>query len=100
MLADWLEKHQMACSVKSHLGIECPGCGTQRSLIALFRGDILASIQQHPGVILFIITLLIVAVQIIFKFKNGGTVAMWFFIGTVAVTMINYILKMTHIYPY
>ncbi|MCD6067666.1 MAG: hypothetical protein K0S33_2492 [Bacteroidetes bacterium] len=98
MIADWLEKHQLTCSVKSHLGIECPGCGTQRSLIALFRGDIIASIQYHPGVILFLITLIIVGLQIKFNFRNGGTVAMWAFISTVTVTMVNYALKMAHVY--
>jgi hypothetical protein len=98
MLADWLEQHQLTCSVKSHLGIECPGCGTQRALIALLRGDVIGSVHYHPGVILFLITLIIVGLQVIFQFKNGGTVAMWGFISTVAVTMVNYILKMAHVY--
>jgi hypothetical protein len=50
----------LPCLVKKYFGIECPGCGIQRSFLKLIQGDILGSIQQYPGLIplLFLIILL------------------------------------------
>jgi hypothetical protein len=56
------EDHLMSCSFKSTFGLECFGCGTQRSFLALLRGDIVASFMFNPGVILLLITLIAFAV--------------------------------------
>ncbi|PKR80793.1 hypothetical protein CW751_08475 [Brumimicrobium salinarum] len=48
----------LPCSFKSTLGIECFGCGTQRSFLALLQGDVLTSFLLNPGVITMIITII------------------------------------------
>lgn len=36
------------CPVHALTGHDCPGCGMTRALMALARGDVAASVRQHP----------------------------------------------------
>lgn len=93
-MIDWLEQHFFTCYFKSQLGIECPGCGLQRSFIALLKGDIQASWHYHAALVPFLITLIILITQILFKHKNGGKLVMLFFIITCIITVFQYILRL------
>ena len=89
----WLEQHLFTCVFKSHFGLECPGCGMQRALISLLKGNLLESFRYHPALIPFIITVILLIAQIILKRENGGKYVMWSFIATSAITLIQFIVK-------
>ena len=89
----WLEHHLLTCFIKSHFGIDCPGCGFQRAFIALLNGDFLQSLQFHVALIPFLLTLCVLILQLIKKYDNGGTWTMWCFIVTCSITIIQYIFK-------
>lgn len=67
----WLESHMASCYYKKILGVPCPGCGTQRSIIALLRGDIVESIKQNPATLPLLFLIIIVILHLIFNFKSG-----------------------------
>jgi hypothetical protein len=89
----WLEHHLFSCFFKSNFGIECLGCGMQRSLISLLKGNILESIQYHAALIPFIITLILLILQLKIKHVDGGKWVMWAFIVTSSITVIQYIIR-------
>jgi hypothetical protein len=60
------------CHWKATLGIECFGCGFQRSMIALFEGNFIESILIFPAAIPLLITLFYTLLHLWFKFKNGA----------------------------
>lgn len=41
----------LSCPFKFITGIDCPGCGFQRSLLALLQGDLHQSFQLYPPAI-------------------------------------------------
>lgn len=92
-MVDWLEQHLFSCFFKSHFGMECPGCGMQRSLIALLKGNITESLHYHLALIPFIITIILLVVQLKIKHVNGGKWVMWAFIVTSAITIVQYIVR-------
>ena len=47
----WLEAHMGTCTFKEATGLVCPGCGIQRSIIALLKGDILECIMLFPALL-------------------------------------------------
>jgi hypothetical protein len=54
----WLQDHLLTCPFKKLTGFDCPGCGFQRSILALLQGDLLKSILLYPATIpIFIIAL-------------------------------------------
>ena len=92
-MINWLENHLFTCLFKANLGIECPGCGTQRALIALLKGNLTESIQCHAALIPFLLTLIALIIQLIVKHEKGGKVVMWLFIATTGITFIQYIIR-------
>ena len=92
-MINWLEHHLFSCFFKSTFGIECPGCGMQRSLIALLKGNIFESLQYHAALIPFIITLILLVVQLKIKHVNGGKWVMWGFIATTVITVIQFTIR-------
>ena len=92
-MIDWLEHNLLPCFLKSHFGLECPGCGMQRSLIALLQGDILESLHYHVALIPFIITISLLIAQLIIKHEKGGKWVMWAFIITTGITVVQFIIK-------
>ena len=47
-IISWLEEKELPCLFKKYLHVECPGCGFQRSIIALLKGDIAESFLLFP----------------------------------------------------
>lgn len=45
-----LEKYMLPCLSKMLFGIECLGCGFQRSLLLLLQGEIARSFQMYPAI--------------------------------------------------
>src|ERR1700749_2042734 len=47
----WLQDHLLRCPFKYLTGIDCPGCGFQRSVLALINGDLNKSLTLYPATI-------------------------------------------------
>ena len=92
-MTDWLQHHLFPCFFKSHFGIECPGCGMQRSLITLLKGNVVESLHYHAALIPFIITLILLIVQLNIKHVNGGKWVMWAFIITSGITILQFVIR-------
>jgi hypothetical protein len=44
----WLDGHLPGCPAKALTGMDCPGCGLQRSFVALLRGDLEGAWELYP----------------------------------------------------
>jgi hypothetical protein len=85
----------LTCFSKQYLGVECPGCGIQRSAISLLRGDLLDSLALYPALIPFGI---FCVVGILSLFKSARVSAKWVVITgiiTTVIMLVQYVLKMT-----
>lgn len=45
-----LEKYMLPCLFKTLFGVECLGCGFQRSVFLLFQGDFPGAFKMYPAV--------------------------------------------------
>ncbi len=89
----WLENHSLPCFYKKYLGIECPGCGMQRSFIELLKGNFLVSFKLYPALTTTFILFIFLLLHIIFKFKNGAKYLLIIFAINAIIIIINYFLK-------
>lgn len=94
-MADWLAQHMLSCPSKKLFLVDCPGCGLQRSIIYMLKGDFAASWHIYPPGIFVVATLIALLLHLIFKFSNGALVLKCLFITTTIVMAINYIYKIT-----
>lgn len=47
----WLQGHLLPCPFKYVTGIDCPGCGFQRAVLALAQGNLRQSLALYPPAI-------------------------------------------------
>jgi hypothetical protein len=92
-IVHWLENHMMPCPYKQHLGVDCPGCGMQRSIIELLKGNLWESIVTYPPLIPMAIMIIYLFLHLIFKFKRGAQIVKYMFIFVAIIITINYISK-------
>jgi hypothetical protein len=90
---DWLERHLLACPIKEWTHLDCPGCGFQRSVVALLKGDLAASWQFYPPGIFLLSTLLLLILHLIFDLRYGAIVLKILYIVAAIVIGTNYIYK-------
>ncbi len=93
-MINWLENHMFTCFFKTYFGVDCLGCGIQRSFIELLKGNFIESVKLYPALIPFLLTLTVLILQLIVKQANGAKIVMWLFILTSAISVINLILKL------
>lgn len=91
--ADFIEDNALDCFYKKTFGLECMGCGFQRSLIHLFRGEWMDSIVMFPALLPTLALLIFTIIHIIFKIRNGHKVILGLFILTVSLMLGNFIYK-------
>lgn len=96
-LVEWMKEHMIACPSKHFFSLDCPGCGMQRSILALFEGDFAGSLSLYPATIPIFTLLMYTAVHLKFDFKYGAAIIKWGYIGCSIIIMTFYIYKiLTH----
>jgi hypothetical protein len=58
------------CVFKTLFGIECLGCGLQRALVLLFKGDLLGAFYMYPAVYMVLLFVGMMAFKILSKRKS------------------------------
>lgn len=92
---EFLEEHMLSCSYQRLLGVDCPGCGFQRSLVLLLKGEFMASITLFPALIPILFMFIFLIFHLIFKFKTGAKILLIIFIVNVSIMLTNFIYKLT-----
>ncbi|NTE04878.1 DUF2752 domain-containing protein [Agrobacterium tumefaciens] len=91
---DWLQNHLLTCPFKALTGIDCPGCGFQRSIIALFQGNFHKSWLLYPPTIPVILLFVIAGILYKFPVKHQSLVLKILILVVGNFVMISYLYKM------
>lgn len=85
----------LPCMNKKYLGFECMGCGIQRSIALILRGEFVEAFFMYPAIypLVLLFSLLILNQFISIKYANKGIIILA--ILTVATIIVSYIIKMT-----
>ena len=85
------------CPFKYLTKIDCPGCGFQRSILALMQGNIVESFHLYPPAIPFIISAIAGLSITVLKGNTNSKILKAMYIGTGIIMLANYIYKIaTH----
>ncbi len=88
----------LPCMNKKIFGIDCPGCGVQRSLAHIIKGEFTEAFYMYPAIYTLIFLALFMMIQKRFKFKFGKKIILTLVITNVTIIVISYIIKMNTIY--
>lgn len=91
---NWIEHHLLSCPVKSLTGMDCPGCGMQRSVLFLIRGDFLSSFYLYPALLPLLLTFLFLLLHLRFKFRTGHKILLGLYFFSAGTVVISYLFKL------
>lgn len=90
----WLENHMLPCMYKQLLGVDCPMCGIQRSLLAALQGNFATSFSLYPPLLPVLVLIMLTIVWLI----SRRTVSKKFLVPyawiVLALVMVNYSVKL------
>ena len=88
------ENYLIPCLNKKLFGVECLGCGFQRSFLHLIRGEFAEAFHLYPAIYTLVVFLIFIIMHLKFKYKNGKKIIRILAIINIIVIVISYIIKM------
>lgn len=96
MALDNLEKYMIPCVNKTIFGVECLGCGMQRSIVHLFSGEFAAAFKIYPAIYSIFFLLAVVLINFFVKFKFDYQLKIGLILVNAIVMVVSYFIKMNH----
>lgn len=87
------EDYMLPCLTKKFLGIECFGCGLQRSVILLFQGEFMASFYMYPAIYTLILFAGFLVINLFYNFKYAEKIKLILVVLNVVIIVTSYIIK-------
>lgn len=88
-----LKEYMLPCLNKKIFGVECPGCGLQRSVSLLFQGDFIEAFKMYPAIYPIMLLLGFLLADTFFNFKHSNKITIFLMVASVLFILTNYILK-------
>ena len=95
MLID-LKDYMLPCFSKTFFGIECLGCGFQRSFLMLIHGDFLGSFKMYPAIFTLLALFLFILINFKAKFKQSKKIISSLAYLNLSIMIINYLIKINY----
>ena len=89
-----LEDHMLPCMHKAVFGVDCPGCGMQRSALLLLKGDFWGAFEMYPGIYPMMLLFSFLILNHFVRVKYSNTVIVLLSGITVGTILINYFIKL------
>ena len=90
------EQYMLPCLNKKLFGIECLGCGMQRSFILVFQGDFVGAFKMYPAIFTLIILVLFIIFNLFKKFKYDYKIKMGLLYLNIVIIVVSYLIKITN----
>lgn len=87
------EEYMLPCLSKTLIGVDCMGCGIQRSVALIFQGDFIAAFYMYPAIFTLILLFGFIGLNYFKNYKFAGKVIIPLAIINVVIIVGNFILK-------
>lgn len=87
------EDYMLPCLNKKLLGVDCMGCGMQRSLALILDGDLIGAFYMYPAIYTLILLIGFAFVNYFKNFKNSSKIIITLAIINLVLILGNFILK-------
>lgn len=91
-----LDGYMLPCLNKTLFGMECLGCGIQRSVALIFQGQFIAAFKMYPAIYTLFLLALFLIFNLFITFKHDYKVKMGLIILNVVIVVVSYFIKINH----
>jgi len=91
-----IEKYMVPCLSKKIFGLDCPGCGMQRSLLLVAKGEFSAACHLYPAIYTSILFAIFLGFHLLDKTRNYSKIVIFLAIANGIIMMASYLYKLTN----
>lgn len=88
-----LEDYMLPCVHKSIFGIDCFGCGIQRSLALILEGEFRRAFYMYPPIYTLLLFFFFVVLSFVDKKRNYGKIIVGLGIINAVIMVVSYFMK-------
>jgi len=88
-----IEDYMLPCMWKKTFNVDCMGCGMQRSVALILKGEFVDAFFMYPAIYTLIIMFLFLILHVKFQFKNGHKIILGLFIINISIIVISFLIK-------
>ena len=88
-----LEEYMLPCLNKKLFGIDCMGCGMQRSISLILHGNLVEAFYMYPAIYTLILLFGVIAINTFKNFKYANKIIIILAILNVIIIIGNFIMK-------
>jgi hypothetical protein len=92
-----IKDYMLPCLNKQLFGIDCPGCGIQRSLAHIIHGEFIEAFKMYPAIYTMIFLGGFILINLKMKFKYAQKIILTLAIINVLIIIVSYVIKMNSI---
>lgn len=89
-----LEDYMLPCLNKKLFGFDCLGCGLQRSVLLILKGDLIGAFKMYPAIFSLIFLIGYVFLNLKYNFNNSQFIIRLLFAVNAILIVGNFILKL------
>ena len=98
MTKSWTNRFLLPCPFKHLTGIDCPGCGFQRSLMALLQGNWMESLHYYPATVPVLLLALFFLVKMKVRFPQAETISKVLWAIAAVTVIVSYTFKISALF--
>ena len=83
----------LPCLNKTLFGVECMGCGLQRSISLIFQGEFVAAFNMYPAIYTLILLFGFIVINAFKNFKHGNKIILILAVLNAIIIITSFILK-------
>ena len=87
------EQYMLPCLNKQLFGVDCLGCGMQRSASLIIHGEFIAAFNMYPAIYTLIILLGFIFINAFKNFKHGNKIILILAVLNAIIIISSYTLK-------
>jgi hypothetical protein len=88
----------LPCLNKKIFGVDCLGCGMQRAISFLLKGDFAAAFDMYPAIYPLLLLLIFLGFNFFIKFRYDKLIKVSLITTAILTIIISYIIKMKIIF--
>nr|WP_026711494.1 DUF2752 domain-containing protein [Flavobacterium filum] len=91
-----MEEYMLPCLSKKLFGIDCFGCGIQRSLVLLMNGDFEGALYMYPAIYSMLLFFLFIGINLLDKSRDYHKIIVLLGIITAFIMVFSYFYKLIY----
>jgi hypothetical protein len=88
-----LKEYMLPCLSKTFFGIECLGCGFQRSFLLLINGNFIDAFKMYPAVYTLLGLFIFILINFKAKFKHSKKIISRLAYLNLSIMIVSYLIK-------